>query len=186
MFVGYILLSTIADKIGRKRLLFAGLLLLSLSLLLYSCVSSVFWMALCRAACGMTIGIILGSSFIQIVELVPPRIRGRCVVAGEVCFIFGILYMTILCILTFESFDEGNWKLVLRLNSALSAFCSIGVLLWVHDTPRFHLVKGRCEVAFEMIDRMGFSNKKAGYTPLSENEVIIINVTNRNFNLKTG
>jgi hypothetical protein len=46
--------------------------------------------------------------------------------------------------------------------------------VFVYETPRFYLFRGRWEDAFYVFNRMGLDNKGSAYVPLSHTEVVII------------
>jgi MFS family permease len=110
MVISYLLLSVLSDKVGRRKLLLAGMLVSGISMLGLSFMDTVAGIAIFRFLVGCTIGIIMGGSLVLLVEVVIAKRRGVAIVGGELCYIFGLVYTTLFCMATFTSFDEGNWR----------------------------------------------------------------------------
>lgn len=155
-----------------------GLLLLSFSLMLHGVATNIVLIGICRFLMGSCVGWLSGIPLIILVESVPAKIRGRMSTTAEISYILGIIYMSISCYIAFDSYTQGNWRIVSQLNSLLALMSFILVLLKADESPRFHLVKGRYELAWIGMDKMGATNKRTLYVKLTLEEVILSKYTN--------
>jgi MFS family permease len=94
---------------------------------------------------GIFFGISMPISQVIVGEIVPLKIRGRYIVLLQLIYIFGILYLQISCILFLKSFDSGNWRGLLRLNTLPGFFCLFLTLLFLRESPRLLIAKGSFE-----------------------------------------
>lgn len=101
------------------------------------------------APCGVT----------MLSEITPGHLRGRYMGLITLTFAIGQLFGLFIAALTLESLDRGNWR-------ALTFWCTLpGILAWVlslfklHESPRFALLSGQKDLAFEIIEQMIATNE---------------------------
>ena len=113
MVISFLILSLFSDRYGRKNLIMMGLGICTSTMMVHSLVTNVALMGICRFLLGVSVGLMWGLPLILLIEIVPAKIRGRIVIAGEICFILGIIYMALSALVLFDSYTVGNWPVIL-------------------------------------------------------------------------
>jgi hypothetical protein len=70
-----------------------------------------------------------------------------------------------------QSFDEGDWRGLLRFNTIPAIMSILLTLFFLRESPRLLLAKGDFVEAFREIDLMGRVNRKT-YPGITEEEVM--------------
>ncbi|TKY73402.1 Organic cation/carnitine transporter 3 [Spatholobus suberectus] len=142
--VGGSVLATLADSsLGRKNMLLFSCLLMALASLLATLSPNVwiysalkFLSGFCRATIG-TSALVLAS------ELVGKRCRGQISVIGFFCFTIGFLSLPAMA----YGNRSSSWRNLYLWTSIATIFYCILVKLFVSESPRWLLVRGRTEEA---------------------------------------
>jgi len=74
------------------------------------------------------------------------------------------------CEIFLDSLDSGDWRTLLRVNTAIPGLCLILSMVFLIDSPRLYITKGNYEDGFELLDKMGKGNNK-DYVPMTDVEV---------------
>lgn len=103
-------------------------------------------------------------------EISPPSNRGQFMTLVASCYTLGFLYTSVWALVIFQA-GSGNWRLFMFMN-ALPTLIALGlVLMFVPESPRFYLTRGRlhesAEVANKIVKRMGCTGQEV----LSEEEL---------------
>ncbi|XP_054816834.1 organic cation/carnitine transporter 3-like [Prosopis cineraria] len=142
--VGGLVLSTLADtSMGRKNMLLYSCLLMSLSSFL-AAFSSNLWVYSClKFLSGFGRATIGTSALVLATELVGKRWRGQVGVIGFICFTFGFLSLPAMAYLNRSS----SWRNLYKYTSIPTILYCVLVKLFVCESPRWLLVRGRTEEA---------------------------------------
>jgi len=167
-FVGSFAAGYLGDRFGRRRVLLVSAILFALSSALtgwsYSFPTFIFW----RIVGGNAIGLSSNISPLYIAEISPASIRGRLVSLNQFAIVVGILLAQI-----------ANWKIARPIPEHIShiaflqtwnvqygwrwMFCAVVVpaivftvmSLFIPESPRWLLTKGRDDSAYEVLTRVG-------------------------------
>ncbi|KAK7411454.1 hypothetical protein VNO78_02887 [Psophocarpus tetragonolobus] len=140
---GFVLASLADSSLGRKNMLFFMCLVMSLTSLLATLSSNVWIYSALKFLCGFARATIGTSSLVLATELVGKRRRGQISVIGFFCFTIGFLSLPVMAYINRSS----SWRNLYLWSSIASMFYCILVKLFVSESPRWLLVRGRTEEA---------------------------------------
>ena len=111
-----------------------------------------------RILCGVGVGIASMLSPLYIAEIAPSRIRGRLVSFNQLSIVLG---MAVVYFVNWTIQAQGNetwlhttgWRLML-LSEAVPALLFLFLLLFVPDTPRWYVMRGRSGEALAVLSRL--------------------------------
>jgi MFS transporter, SP family, xylose:H+ symportor len=116
-----------------------------------------------RILCGVGVGIASMLSPLYIAEIAPSHIRGRLVSFNQLSIVLGML---LVYFVNWTIASRGNeawiqqvgWRLML-LSEAVPAMLFAALLLFVPDTPRWLVMKGRSDQALAVLHRLVGENE---------------------------
>lgn len=154
--VGYILgsliLGTIADRIGRRRVLFFTLLLLAVSSLLCAFAQNIEMLSLFRLLVGAGIGAQITLSATYISELSPPAKRGRNIQLNVIVAGIGDAFAPIAAILLLRMGGDASWRVLLGMG--VLAVIPAALMFWLPESPRWLAANGKHEEASLIVAKM--------------------------------
>ncbi len=166
--IGAMLCGTLADKIGRKRLLIISALLFLISAVGTGAFSEFAPFLAARFFSGIGIGLASGLSPMYIAEVAPSHIRGRLVALNQMTIVLGILGAQITNWLIAEPIPEGftaseimaswNGQMAWRWMFWAAAFPSVVFLLlafFIPESPRWLMLKSRGAEARKILTKIG-------------------------------
>ncbi len=111
-----------------------------------------------RILCGIGVGIASMLSPLYIAEIAPPAIRGRLVAFNQLAIVLGMLLVYFVNWAIASGGDDAwikatGWRLMLA-SEAVPALLFLILLLFVPDTPRWLVMKGRSQEAFAILSRL--------------------------------
>ncbi|CAK77301.1 unnamed protein product (macronuclear) [Paramecium tetraurelia] len=139
--IGNCLCAFIADLIGRKTTftIFTGL---SVVLILHK----------------LFFGVVFGTSYplgyVFITEVSEPKYRGRFAYTMGLLFVIGKIYLAILCFFYLEDYTSGNWRGLIRVNGIPVALTFLFSLLFLKETVRYYLNRGKYQIAYQEIEKI--------------------------------
>ncbi len=166
--IGATLCGTLADRIGRKRLLSVSALIFLLSSIATGLADSFNAFLIARFAGGIGIGVASGLSPMYIAEIAPGNIRGRLVSLNQLTIVLGILSAQIVNWLIAEPIPEGftatdiaaswNGLMAWRWMFWVAAVPSILFLImtfFIPESPRWLAMKHKEKAAANILERIG-------------------------------
>ncbi|KAH6639851.1 general substrate transporter [Boeremia exigua] len=141
----------LADALGRKPLILAADLLFIFGALLQARATSVSTMVAGRAIVGVAIGAASFVTPLYIAELSPSAFRGRLVTVSSL-FVTGGQVVAYIVGWGFSESD-GGWRWMVGLGAG-PAVLQAGMLLFMPETPRFLMGRGRVREAREVLGRV--------------------------------
>ncbi|KAG0470869.1 hypothetical protein HPP92_017569 [Vanilla planifolia] len=163
--VGGFLLSTLADsRLGRKATLFLTSFAMSIFAALTAFSSNITVYATLRFACGFARSTVGTTAFVLSTELVSRRWRNTVSIFNFFCFTSGFLSLPAIAYLNRAS----SWRALYLWTSIPSIFCSILIYFFVHESPRWLLVKGRTEEAIKTLRKVSASKEEVNSAELAE------------------
>lgn len=162
--IGATLCGSLADSIGRKRLLIASSLVFFFSALATGAFNSFEAFLGARFVGGIGIGLASGLSPMYIAEVSPSAIRGRLVSLNQMTIVLGILGAQVTNWLIADDIPGGvvladSWNVQMGWRwmfwaAAVPSAAFFVLALMVPESPRWLLLKGRREEAEKIVARL--------------------------------
>ena len=166
--IGAMLCGTLADRIGRKKLLIVSALIFFFSALATGMADTFSHFLVARFFGGIGIGVASGLSPMYIAEVSPTSIRGKLVSLNQLTIVLGILAAQITNWLIAEPipahFTPANilaswngqmaWRWMFWAAAFPAAvFCVMA--FFIPESPRWLAMKNRGEMAFDILNKIG-------------------------------
>lgn len=145
----------LSDQYGRKSGLFCAALLFAISSFGMGIAPDLEIFVLMRFLSGIGVGMASMLSPMYIAEISPAHVRGRNVAINQLTIVIGIL-ITNLVNYKLSSLGEDSWRWMFGLGVVPSLFFLIGIV-WLPESPRWLIAKGRLEEARAVLLRFGNS-----------------------------
>src|SRR4051794_15976635 len=148
MFFGAILLGTLADYLGRRRMFLINLMIYSGFSLAAAFSPNLAWLAILRFCAGFGLGSELSLSDTYLSELLPRQVRGRYMAGAYTLGFFGVP----LAALIGAKFVAGEHLLIDGWRWLLVVGSLGAVVVWtmrrnLPESPRWHEIRGRHDEA---------------------------------------
>lgn len=164
--IGATLCGSLADRIGRRRLLIVSSLIFFFSALGTGAFNSFTAFLCARFVGGIGIGVASGLSPMYIAEVSPSDIRGRLVSLNQMTIVLGILGAQVTNWLIADDIQGGiitadSWNALMGWRwmfwaAAVPSAAFFLLALFVPESPRWLLLKGRRKDAEQIIRRLGY------------------------------
>lgn len=165
---GAMLCGTLADRIGRKRLLVAASVIFLLSSLAVGAARSLGFFLVARLVSGVGIGLASGLSPMYIAEVAPSAIRGKLVSLNQLTIVLGILAAQLTNWLIADAIPAGStatqiaaswngltaWRWMFWAAIVPSGVFFVLAFL-IPESPRWLTMKGRERQALGILTRIG-------------------------------
>lgn len=165
---GAMLCGTLADRIGRKRLLVAASVIFLLSSLAVGAARSFGFFLVARLVSGVGIGLASGLSPMYIAEVAPSAIRGKLVSLNQLTIVLGILAAQLTNWLIADAIPAGStatqiaaswngltaWRWMFWAAIVPSGVFFVLAFL-IPESPRWLTMKGRERQALGILTRIG-------------------------------
>lgn len=165
--VGAMVSGSLADRLGRKPLLFVSAFIFLISAYGTGAFDSFSWFLVARFIGGIAIGIASGLSPMYIAEIAPSNVRGRLVSLNQLAIVLGILGAQIANYLIAEPIPVGtlvppadSWNVThgwrwMFWSAAFPAAAFMLLVLFIPESPRWLVMKGRAEKASAILKNIG-------------------------------
>lgn len=140
----------LANAIGRKKSMVLVAVAYAAFALLSALSVSVSMLLVSRFLLGLTIGVSVVVVPVFVAESAPAKVRGSLLVAYQVATVVGII---IGYLAAYFLAGSGNWRWMLGL-AAIPAVLVTFLLVWMPDTARWYMLKGRVEEARQTLRRV--------------------------------
>lgn len=153
--IGVMIGGRICDAIGRQKMMLIVVLGFAVTSLLGAIPISAWWLLGVRLVLGFFIGFsqIAGPLFIG--EFAPDKIRGALLVSYQVAQSIGHIIATYTA---FFFVSSGTWEIVVGI-AALPGIILALIIARFPDTPRWYILKGHREKAYETMGRIEEADK---------------------------
>ena len=153
--VGCLIAGKLSDQYGRKSGLFCAALLFAISSFGMGIAPDLEIFVLMRFLSGIGVGMASMLSPMYIAEISPAHVRGRNVAINQLTIVIGIL-ITNLVNYKLSGLGEDSWRWMFGLGVVPSLLFLIGIV-WLPESPRWLIAKGRVEEARAVLLRFGNS-----------------------------
>lgn len=141
----------LADFYGRKKIIIITALIFIIGSVMCGYAASADWLIASRIIIGIAVGMISFVAPIYLSEIAPEKIRGTLVSLYQLALTAGIL-LSYLVNRIFAN-TELNWRWMLA-SGAIPAVILLTGILFLHDTPRWLISKGRLKEAREIFQKI--------------------------------
>jgi hypothetical protein len=152
---GTLLLGPLGDRIGRKPILFCAASLISIFGLGTALCLDFTTLVICRFMVGFGIGG-LTVPFDILAEFLPTENRGKYLLSIEYFWTIGSMLVPVIAYLSFELFYSWQLFVVICAIPCLVSLCAS--IMYVPESPRWLIMKGRKEEALEILKRAAIIN----------------------------
>jgi len=159
MMIGAMVLSPLADRIGRKPLTMIGLALSGIGMLIAMAAPSLNVLMIGRALTGFGVGGILASLNTLVAEFAGEKYRGQAVALFQLGFPLGAFFSGFIVAWLL---DIGSWRHVFAFGAATS-FVFIPIMLLLPESMDFIAKRGRPDA----LTHINHIRAKFGLTPLA-------------------
>jgi SP family arabinose:H+ symporter-like MFS transporter len=153
--VGAIFAGALADKYGRRYTLNVCAILFAVSGIGAGLSQQLFVFVLFRLIGGLGVGAAAMVSPMYIAEMAPAKWRGRLVAFYQMAIVIGIL-VAYFSNYIFDGWGANNWRWMFAIQAAPSLLFFL-LLLWVPETPRWLIMKGRKKEATVILEKISAS-----------------------------
>lgn len=152
-FLGVFLVSYFADKHGRRVGIAVPAVVLVITAALMAGTTNVAEFIVWRFFAGAGTFMILSAVPIYMTETVPPRNRGMLVNMHGAALLFGYMCVIWAGYGLFFWKNPSNWRVIFALQATFPLMV-LGMLLFLPESPRWLISKGRVEEARRILDRL--------------------------------
>lgn len=171
MIAGYL-----ADRFGRLRIIIIGAVLCTVGCILEGAVTSSVPFLIGRALMGIGQGFALTNAGVYICEIAPSRSRGKFVSLPQFGAAIGVCVGYFTCYGSIHINSNMSWRLPYVLQAGLSAIWAAGSY-FLPESPRWLVLHGKRDQAFEQLDRLDFGRSEAEKDVLRPTEDAVTNVS---------
>ncbi|WP_062015258.1 MFS transporter [Aureimonas sp. AU4] len=164
MLVGASLFGRLADRIGRRRVLFLTIAIDALFGLASAFAPDFAWLLAFRFLTGLGVGGTLPVDYALMAEFLPAKGRGRWLVALEGFWALGTIALALAALAAPRLSDGPAWRTIFLL-TALPALVGLAARFFVPESPLYLLRRGREREARAVLERLARINRYQGELP---------------------
>lgn len=139
----------IADKYGRRQpMIISCFFIVILNIVSAFCTEIISYTIL-RSFLAFGCGFYAPIGFSYVLEIMPPRFRGKVITVGYAMIFLGELFACVISLFALDSLDSGNWQ-ALTIWSTIPAILSLMFSVrYMDESVRFLLISGQYNQALE-------------------------------------
>ena len=170
MFVGAFIFGRVADRVGRRNVLLLTVLADAVFGLASVFAPSFQILLAFRFLTGVAVGGTLPVDYAMMAEFLPPKNRGRWLVALEGFWAIGTIVVAVTAWIPASQGAAAPWRWIFFI-AALPAVIGIFLRLWVPESPMYLLKSGQPDRALSVINRVLKAN---GAKPLPADTELVL------------
>jgi MFS transporter, SP family, galactose:H+ symporter len=155
--LGAALAMALGDRISRRRLIFSSALVFTLGSIIATVATSTSILVTGRAILGIAIGLSSSVVPVYIAEVSPEKRRGGYVALFQLAITAGI-FLAYLINLAFAGLEGWRWMFLCGIVPALALWVG---MLFLPDSPRWLVLRGRTSEAGEALEALGEPDSQA-------------------------
>lgn len=157
-FFGCIIAGWLADKIGRKFVLFMSAILFTISGLGCALAANISIMVIFRLIGGLGIGMCSTLIPVYIAEIAPPKVRGKMVGGYQLAVALGIFVVYLINAIIANTHSEAwnqdtGWRLMF-FAAMIPGVIFFIMLFSIPESPRYLIINGREDEASNVLQKM--------------------------------
>ncbi|MFC7397138.1 sugar porter family MFS transporter [Chelatococcus sp. GCM10030263] len=153
--VGSLIGGGLADRFGRRSIMMGTAALFVIGAFWCGLASSLWPLTAGRALLGVAVGIVLVAVPLYIAEIAPPNIRGALVSMQQLFLSGGVLVAYL--VNTLFAADAEGWRPMFMAGALPGVLLGVG-MLFMPESPRWYLSRGRLGSAKRMLRRLGYAD----------------------------
>lgn len=163
MLVGAFAFGRLADRIGRRPVLMAAVVVDACFGVASSFAPDFGWLLALRFLTGIGVGGTLPVDYTMMAEFLPSERRGRWLVLLESFWAVGTIALAVLALVA-VSRGEDAWRLIFFV-TGLPALVGVVLRLYVPESPMYLNRSGKAEQARSVLERVARTNGRSGPIP---------------------
>ncbi|KIX05214.1 uncharacterized protein Z518_06086 [Rhinocladiella mackenziei CBS 650.93] len=173
-FFGAIIAGDVADFIGRKWTVIYGCLIYMFGVILQMATGQGHGLGLIvsgRLIAGIGVGFESAIVILYMSEICPRKVRGALVAGYQFCITVGILLASCVVYGTKNRPDTGSYRIPIAIQFAWALILG-GGLLFLPDSPRYYVKRGKLEKAIESLSRLRGQPPDSEYIQVEVAEIV--------------
>lgn len=170
-FFGALIAGDLADFIGRKWTVIAGCLIYTVGVILQAAATGLGLIVAGRLIAGIGVGFESAIVILYMSEICPKKIRGALVAGYQFCVTLGLLIAACVNYGVQDRTDTGSYRIPIAVQFAWALILG-GGLLFLPDSPRFFVKRGRIEKARQSLSRLRGQPAQSEYIEAELAEII--------------
>lgn len=172
-FFGAIIAGDIADWLGRRITVIIGCLVFLIGAILETASAgpNVGLMVAGRLIAGFGVGFVSAIIILYMSEIAPKAVRGAIVSGYQFCITIGLLLAACVTYATQDRQDTGSYRIPIAVQILWSLILG-GGLMFLPESPRFHVKRGRIDEATQTLARLRSQPRESEYVQQELAEII--------------
>ncbi|KAL2754000.1 hypothetical protein ACRALDRAFT_1041757 [Sodiomyces alcalophilus JCM 7366] len=173
-FIGAIIAGDVADWIGRKWTVIMGCVIYMVGVVIQMITQGSASLGLItagRAVAGLGVGFESAIVILYMSEICPRKVRGALVAGYQFCITIGLLLASVVVYGTKDRTDTGAYRIPIAIQFPWALILG-GGLLFLPDSPRYFVKKGRVAKAAEALSRVRGQPKDSEYIQAELAEIV--------------
>ena len=170
--IGSVLSGQFSDRYGRRKpCLYSSFFMALLSFVsIFS--PNILTLIILRILIALLVGFFgpLGATLIT--ELTPKSVRGKFMALLTMSMVIGELYGALVAYFVLDSLTDGNWRLLIFFGAIPGVIAWVVGYLYLLESPRYLLLTGKMEEAFDIIGRIDKVNGGKGWKKEEDEEKV--------------
>jgi len=170
-FFGAIIAGDVSDMIGRKWTVIMGCAIYLVGVILQVAAHGLGLLVAGRLIAGIGVGFESAIVILYMSEICPRKVRGALVAGYQFCICIGLLIASCVDYATENRKDTGSYRIPIGIQFAWGLILG-GGLLFLPDSPRYFVKRGRVEKARESLCRLRGQPPDSEYVEAELAEII--------------
>nr|CAD1814649.1 monosaccharide transporters [uncultured fungus] len=152
-FFGAILAGDLADWFGRRTTVILGCVVYGIGCILQTASSSLGLLVAGRLIAGFGVGFVSAIIILYMSEIAPKAVRGAIVSGYQFAITIGLLLASCVDYGTQNRTDSGSYRIPMAIQLLWALILAAG-LLWLPESPRYFVMKGKLDQAARVLERL--------------------------------
>jgi len=152
-FFGAILAGDLADWFGRRTTVILGCIVYGIGCILQTASSNLGLLVAGRLIAGFGVGFVSAIIILYMSEIAPKAVRGAIVSGYQFAITIGLLLASCVDYGTQNRTDSGSYRIPMAIQLLWALILAAG-LLWLPESPRYFVMKGKLDQAARVLERL--------------------------------